>query len=121
MTNTEVERLLNATKGTRLDYPFGPEPMVFKVLNKMFAILGTREGEDYLSVKGKPEDLEVLTSQFVGISPGYHLNKRHWVTIKLRSNVQDALVEDLINYSYDLVVKNMTKAKRGELQAASDK
>ena len=121
MANKEVERLLNATKGAWLDYPFGPEPMVFKVLDIMFAILSTLEGEDYLSVKGKPEDLEVLTTQFEGISPGYHLNKRHWVTIKLQSDVHDALLEDLINHSYDLVVKSMTKAKRAELQAAPGK
>lgn len=71
-----LETYLDTFMCAESDFPFGPEALVFKIKGKMFAILAQREGRDYVSVKVKPEDGEVLTSQFTDITPGYHLNKK---------------------------------------------
>lgn len=64
-----LETYLNTFMCAESDFPFGPEALVFKIKGKMFAILAQREGRDYVSVKVKPEDGEVLTSQFTDITP----------------------------------------------------
>ncbi|UYI45897.1 MmcQ/YjbR family DNA-binding protein [Vibrio natriegens] len=110
-----LEKYLNTFMCAESDFPFGPEALVFKIKGKMFAILAQREGRDYVSVKVKPEDGEVLTSQFTDITPGYHLNKRHWVTVYFNGDVEDGLIQDLCERSYELVIAKLTKAQRASL------
>ncbi|MGP8305239.1 MmcQ/YjbR family DNA-binding protein [Vibrio sp. YIC-376] len=115
MIREELEQYLNTFMCAESDFPFGPEALVFKIKGKMFAILAQRGGREYVSVKVKPEDGEVLTSQFKDITPGYHLNKRHWVTVYFNGDVEDGLIQDLCERSYKLIVANMTKAQRASL------
>ncbi|WP_070966129.1 MmcQ/YjbR family DNA-binding protein [Vibrio sonorensis] len=96
-------------------HPFGPDALVYKVRDKMFAILAKREGREYVTVKGAPEDNEVMCSQFSDITPGYHTNKKHWVTIYFNGDAEDGLVEDLCERSYRLVVSKLSKANRTQL------
>lgn len=112
MTNLELENYLDTFMCAESGYPFGPEALVFKVKGKMFAILSQREGREYVTLKVKPEDGEVLTSQFSDITPGYHTNKRHWVTVYYPGDVEDGLIEDLCQRSYQLVVSKLPKAQR---------
>lgn len=97
------------------DFPFGPEALVFKIKGKMFAILAQRKGRAFVSLKVKPEDGEILTSQFTDITPGYHLNKRHWITVYFDGYVEDGLIQDLCERSYKLVIAKLTKAQRTSL------
>ncbi|KGK14452.1 hypothetical protein DC58_05745, partial [Vibrio navarrensis] len=60
----------------------------------------------------KPEDGEVLCAQFTAITPGYHTNKRHWITVYFSGDVEDGLNEDLCQRSYDLVVAKLPKSQR---------
>ncbi|WP_434361704.1 MmcQ/YjbR family DNA-binding protein [Parasalinivibrio latis] len=110
-----VDRYLEAKTASEPSYPFGPDARVYKVLDKMFALVALREGKLCVSLKGEPSDLEVLVSQFKGITPGYHLNKKHWVTVSLESDVPEALLIDLMDRSYNIVVSKMTKAHRNRL------
>lgn len=112
MTNLELENYLDTFMCAESGYPFGPEALVFKVKGKMFAILSQREGREYVTLKVKPEDGEVLTSQFSDITPGYHTNKRHWVTVYYPGDVEDGMIEDLCARSYQLVVSKLPKAQR---------
>ncbi|WP_045464780.1 MmcQ/YjbR family DNA-binding protein [Vibrio hyugaensis] len=107
-----LEQYLNTFMSAKSDFPFGPEVLVFKIKGKVFAILAERDGRAYVSLKVKPEDGEVLTSQFTDITPGYHLNKRHWITVYFDGDVEDGLVQDLCERSYELVVAKLTKAQR---------
>jgi len=118
MDNLTLAKFLDTFNCAEADYPFGPEALVYKIKGKMFAILAKREGREYVTVKVIPEDGEVLTSQFVDITPGYHTNKRHWVTVYYPGDVEDGLVEDLCERSYNLVVSKLPKAVRIELGVA---
>lgn len=115
MTSKELEQYLNTFMCAESDFPFGPDALVFKIKDKMFAILAQSNGREYVSVKVKPEDGEVLTSQFTDIIPGYHLNKKHWVTVYFNGDVEDGLIQDLCERSYELVIAKMTKSQRASL------
>ena len=98
--------------GANEEFPFGDEVSVFKVGGKMFA-LSHLDGEPLqVSLKCDPELAVQLRSAYEAITPGYHLNKRHWNTITLDGSVPDEMVADLLGDSYDLVVASLPKARR---------
>lgn len=114
----QLETFLNQFPGAKASYPFGPEALVYKVCGKMFALVGTHQGEARVTVKCQPADGELLVSQFHGVVPGYYMNKRHWITIALVSDVDETMVCDLVEQSYALVVSKLTKADRESLAVA---
>src|SRR5919204_4004517 len=85
-------------RGTTEGNPFGPEVLVFKVAGKIFAILG----DDSVSLKCDPVLAEALRDAYAAVTPGYHLNKRHWNTVLLDGSVPDDALLDWIQDSYDL-------------------
>ena len=100
------------------EFPFGPQAAVFKVGGKMFALVPTVEQS--ATVKVDPDDGVALRSQFAAITPGYHMNKRHWITIDLGADDQLVPVEDLIEESYLLVANSLTKKLRTQLGLLAD-
>ena len=101
-----------AKKGVTEHFPFDEVTLVFKVMNKMFALSGLdkwEKGEESINLKCDPEKAIVLREEFEGINPGWHMNKRLWNTVTINNaDVSDDLLK-LINHSYDLVVKGLTK------------
>ena len=95
--------------------PFGPEVLVYKVLDKLFALIGEEEGMARMNLKGDPLRNEVLREQYEAIIPGYHMNKKHWNTLVFDDTVPRELVEAMILESYELVVAGMTKKERAKL------
>jgi predicted DNA-binding protein (MmcQ/YjbR family) len=85
------------------EFPFGPETSVFKVRGKIFALSALRGKPLAVSVKCDPVLAESLRNSYTSIVPGYHLNKRHWLTVTLNADAGDAMVRDLVQDSYDLV------------------
>lgn len=107
---------LEAKPGARRDMPFGPDTLVFKVLDKMFALVAWQAEPISISLKADPIDALILRKQYPAITPGYHLNKKHWNTVLLDGSVPDEEIELMIDESYALVVKGMTRAKRERLK-----
>jgi predicted DNA-binding protein (MmcQ/YjbR family) len=97
------------------EFPFGPEHSVFKVAGKMFALSGLERVPLEVSVKCEPELAVALRTSYDAIRPGYHLNKRHWNTITIDGRLEDQIVRDLIEDSYDLVVSAMPARVRQQL------
>ncbi len=73
-------------------FPFGPQPFVYKVGGKIFALLSTDENHPELSLKCDPEDTETLRGMHQAILPGYHLNKEHWNTIVLDGSIPEPVI-----------------------------
>lgn len=94
------------------DYPFGADVIVFKVAAKIFALMSRRSGQDNLSLKCDPDYSEILRKQYPSITPGYHLNKRHWNTLILDGSIPEQEIKQLIDHSYDLVYKSLPKKLR---------
>jgi predicted DNA-binding protein (MmcQ/YjbR family) len=104
-----------AKPGSVEDYPFGDGAAVFKVAGRMFALvsLGTPPGS--VSLKCDPDLAIALRARYAAITPGYHLNKRHWNTVTLDGSVPDDELLELVGHSYDLVVARLTRAQRNGL------
>lgn len=92
------------------EYPFGPETAVFKVVGKVFALMPIDVERPRLTLKSDPEDAIALVAEFDDVTPGYHMNKKHWISVTLPTS--DVPVADLIRASYDLVVDGLPRAKR---------
>lgn len=98
--------------GAGLEHPFGPEWEVFKVRGKVFMLLTEVTGEPIVIIKADPEDSKALREQHDDITPGYHMNKRHWITLRPGGNLHERHVDELVTESYRLVVENLPKAKQ---------
>ena len=116
MTTQAIEKILSDLKGAEASTPFGPDALVFKVMGKMFALVSQKEEVARITLKCPPADVEILVSQYDSITPGYYMNKKHWITISLIDEVGEEMLVDLINNSYQLVVSKLTKADRNRLE-----
>lgn len=97
------------------DFPFGPDAYVYKVAGKIFAILFETAGLARINLKCEPDEALMLRDIFPAVTPGYHMNKRHWNTLLLDGSVPENEVKRQIENSYQLVVKSLPQAKRPRL------
>ncbi|MCU7881143.1 MAG: MmcQ/YjbR family DNA-binding protein [Candidatus Thiodiazotropha sp. (ex Lucinoma aequizonata)] len=116
MNKLELEEHLSKSKASESGYPFGSYALVFKVVNKMFAIVSQKEKPARVTLKCRPVDAEVLVAQYKSIIPGYYMNKKHWITISLTDEPPNHMLIDLPNKSYKLVVSKLTKREKEQLQ-----
>ena len=103
ITHKEVEDFLLKLPDTRLDYPFGEDTAVYKVHDKIFAIIPEKSEPVRISLKCDPNLAVALRERYESVLPGYHLNQKHWNTLILTGQLPWDEVQDLINHSYRLV------------------
>jgi len=111
----DYERLhdyLKGKPGAVVDFPFDEVTLVFKVGGKMFALISLNEQPLRMNLKCDPGKAQALRDCFPVILPGYHMNKRHWNTLVLDETLSEDLILSLIDDSYSLVLKGLTKAAR---------
>jgi predicted DNA-binding protein (MmcQ/YjbR family) len=92
-------------------FPFGEETLVFKVMDKIFLLAGL-EQPDRFNVKCDPEHAILLREQYEEVQPGYHMNKKHWNTVLIEGRLSESQLQEMIDHSYDLVVRSLPKNKR---------
>ena len=116
----QVRDFCIAKKGVTEHFPFDEVTLVFKVMHKIFALTSLKnweKGEQKINLKCDPDKAQELRRAYEGINPGWHANKKHWNTVSINSaDVSDDLARELINHSYDLVVKGLTKKVKKELE-----
>jgi len=99
-------------KGVTEEFPFGEDTLVYKVMGKMFALTDIELFQS-INLKVDPEQGAELREQYSAVQPGYHMNKKHWITVQMDGSIPDKLLKQWIDHSYDLVVAGLTKtAKR---------
>lgn len=101
--------------GAEETFPFGPETSVFKVAGKMFALSRLDGVPLAVSVKCEPGLAERLREAYPAVNPGYHLSKRHWNTVTIDGTLADALIGEMVEDSYDLVVSALPKVRQRAL------
>ncbi|HAW19544.1 MAG TPA: MmcQ-like protein [Flavobacteriales bacterium] len=106
-------------KGVTEELPFGPDTLVFKVMNKMFA-LSAIDNFSGFNAKCDPERAVELRGAYSAIRPGFHMNKKHWNTIDCDGSLPDSLIYELIDHSYELVIESLPKKVRTELAEMQD-
>src|SRR3569623_1468076 len=101
MDHKTVEEYILSMPNARLDYTFGEDVAVYKVGDKMFALISEGKEPVRLSLKCDPALSKVLREKYVEGMPGYHLNKKHWNTLVLSGQLAWEEVQGLIRHSYD--------------------
>ena len=113
MNIEEFRKLCIEKKGVEESFPFDESTLVFKVGNKMFALMGLDNIDSpSANIKGNPERNIELREEYQGIKPGFHMNKKHWNTIILDSDINDNLISELLDESYRLVANSLPKKMR---------
>lgn len=101
-------------------FPFDNDTLVFKVLGKMFALASLKKwekGEGFINLKCNPEYAQELRAEYSSIKPGYHMHKRLWNSVYINDNeLSQDFIKQLIDHSYDEVVKGMSKKLRESLK-----
>jgi predicted DNA-binding protein (MmcQ/YjbR family) len=92
-------------------FPFDNSTLVFKVHNKIFALLGLEE-PNFLNLKCDPERALNLREKHTEIKAGYHMNKKHWNTLDLNAFLSKDLILELIDHSYELIWESLPKRIR---------
>ena len=114
--NTETLRdYCIAKPGATESFPFDDTTLVFKVGNRIFALLDTEGRPTTLALKCDPEQAVQLRETYDAVVPGYHLNKKHWNTITINGSLQSSELRHWIDHSYQLVRKSLPKAAQAEL------
>ena len=120
MNIEEIRDYCLAKSGVTECFPFGQDVLVFKVMNKMFALTGLEGDPPYVNLKCDPERAIELREQYEDIRPGYHMNKAQWNSVYFTGGVPGDLVLELIDQSYALVVAGLKKKEREELASLRD-
>lgn len=100
-------------KGVTEEFPFGDDVLVYKVMGKMFALTGFEF--ESVNLKVQPEKGVELQEQYPSVQPGYHMNKKHWVTVLMDGSVPDKNLRQWVDNSYELVVSGLTKSQKSAL------
>jgi predicted DNA-binding protein (MmcQ/YjbR family) len=108
---TDLHALCAALPGAVLTFPFGEETAVYKVGGRIFALLGL-VGPASINLKAEPPDVTGLVETYDAITRGYHMNKKHWITVELDGSLPPGLVEELVEDSYDLIVDKLPARDR---------
>ncbi|GAB3923774.1 MmcQ/YjbR family DNA-binding protein [Mucilaginibacter myungsuensis] len=94
--------------------PFGEDTLVFKVGEKIFLLIGIAEAKSF-NVKCDPELAIELRERHSEVVPGYHMNKKHWNTVHMDGVLSHKQLCDMIDHSYDLVLKSLPKKLQAEI------
>lgn len=115
MNIEEVRNYALSLPGTTERCPFGPDTLSIEVCGRIFVLM-TLAGEwDFYNLKANPDYAVELRDRYRGIQPGYHMNKRHWISVDFSSDVPDDLQRSLIDHSYRQVVSKLPRKVRLEL------
>ncbi|MBT8189702.1 MAG: MmcQ/YjbR family DNA-binding protein [Bacteroidia bacterium] len=103
-------------KASTESFPFDEHTLVFKVMGKMFAILPLEHENPRVNLKADPEYSIELRERYEQIFPGWHMNKHHWNTVELETGLDDSLILELVDHSYELILAGLTKKLRTEYE-----
>ncbi len=111
----DLEELRNyclVKPGVTASFPFGETTLVFKVLDKVFALVALDDSPLSINLKCDPEVAIELRERYGSVLPGYHMNKKYWNTVLLDGSIRSDLIRKWIDTSYGLVLAGLPKGKR---------
>ena len=107
----KIWKYCSQKNGVSESFPFNETTLVFKVGGKIFALFDVDSFQS-INLKCDPEKSIELREKYSGIVPGYHMNKKHWNTVSVNDDISDVLIYELIDHSYHLVYKSLSKKVR---------
>ncbi len=115
MNIEEIRDYCLKMNGVTEGFPFGDDTLVFKVGGKMF-LLANLEGPLSLNIKARPEDVADRIEHYSNVRPGYHMNKKHWITVEVENSTDDLRLLSWIDESYDLIVDSLPAKIKNEIK-----
>jgi predicted DNA-binding protein (MmcQ/YjbR family) len=115
-TLEQLRNYCQQKSGVYENFPFDNVTLTFRVKGKMFALCGINDGPLEVNLKCDPELSELLREKYDAIKPGWHMNKKHWNTVTLDGSIPDEEIKELIDMSYELVVKTLKKSHHDSLK-----
>ncbi len=94
------------------DFPFGDETTVYRVAGKIFILVASPYGRPLVNLKVDPEHSVALRQTVAGIEPGWHMNKKHWISLAGSEQITEDLVTELVHESYELIVESLPRKNR---------
>jgi predicted DNA-binding protein (MmcQ/YjbR family) len=120
MDLSQVQLYLSQKPESQLSYPFDPAVPVYKIMNKVFALLAPSGGNitefPLLNLKCDPDHAQELRDVFDAVIPGYHMNKKHWNSLILDGSLPESEIKRLIDHSYALVASKLTRSQKTPLE-----
>ena len=111
----DVRQWKNPKTGVTEDFPFGETTLCLRVAGKIFAITGLDSERFTVNLKCEPDHALELRERHPEVQPGWHMNKKHWNTVDFEGSMDEAMLRQLIDHSYEQVVKTLKKAERESL------
>lgn len=90
---------------------YSQDVLCFYAGNKWFCYVNI-EVFDFCCIKCRPDETGELQTQYLGITPGWHMNKKHWISVYFNQDVPDEKIRQLVQESYNIVVGSLTKKER---------
>ena len=116
MNLEDIRRYCASKKGNHETFPFDEETLVIRVASKMYLLTNINSKDLSISLKCDPFMAQDLRRDFEAITAGYHLNKKHWITVAIDGSIEEDKIYYLIDLSYELVYKGLKKAEKLLLQ-----
>jgi predicted DNA-binding protein (MmcQ/YjbR family) len=96
--------------GADVEHRVNPDWDVHKVHGKVFMLRTDLPGHPVVILKADPDHATALREQYADITPGYHMNKKHWITVHPGTTVDESLLKQLVADSYHLVAAGLPKS-----------
>ena len=109
MNLEEIRAYCLQKKGASIDFPFDDVTMVIKVGGKMFILIAIDNDPIRINLKCDPFIAEGLRERYNAVTPGYHMNKKHWNTVSMDNTIPDDIIKEMIDDSYKLVFSKLSK------------
>ena len=100
-----------AKKGSNESFPFDNVTLVFKIVNRIFAVV-CLDNPNHVTLKCQPDYSIQLRECYDGIIGAPHFNKKYWIQITFDSDIPDSLILELIDHSYEEVLKKFTRKQK---------
>ena len=115
-----IHAYLLAKPGVTADYKQEWNWVRYQLGGKLFAAvcLDDKDKPVYVTMKLLPARGDLLRQQFADIIPGYYCNKVHWNSVKADGCVPDALLKDMLDESYGLILNAFSKKRREDILCA---
>ncbi|SCB80024.1 Predicted DNA-binding protein, MmcQ/YjbR family [Chitinophaga costaii] len=108
------QQYCSSLKGVTEEFPFGENTLVYKVAGKMFVLTDIDTFES-INLKADPEEVIERQERYSSVTPGYHMNKKYWITVETNGDVPNKILQEWIKQSYDLVVSKLPRKDREQL------
>ena len=105
-----------AKAATSHDFPFDFETMALRVKGKIFVLVPINASPNQANFKCHPDLAEILRQTYKAVTPGYHMNKRHWNTVVFDGTISDDEILEMVDHAYEQVVKGLPKRDREALK-----